>query len=223
MFDYYKMLWWDSFSEKYFDYLIELIKKINIETHHDLACWSWHFVWKMLKNNFFSTGSNISDEQIKIAQDRYWEKYFSVKDMTDFELDKKVDLITCNNDAINHLYSLSEWEELFTCVYKNLNEKWYFIFDFHTLDKINNTEKSINQYQLEEYDIEDLEESIWNNFYRSKAIIKFNNKIIKILKSYHTSFNYKNIMDILLLSWFRKYIELSISTKERKYILAFKN
>ncbi len=225
MFDYYEVLDWDSFSKKYFLYVKEIVlKKNNILTHHDLACWSWYFVNQMLLNWIISTWSNISDEQISIAKCRYWQEYFSIKDMTDFSLDSKVDFITCNNDAINHLYSIEQWWLLFKNVYNNLNEKWYFLFDFHTLKKIKLLEKNISNFSLSWFNILSSEEYIWNNFYRSNCVIYNNldNSILKILSSYHTSFSEDEVYSSLLHSWFKNYRILSISNSNRIYILAFK-
>ena len=225
MFDYYKLLGWDSFSEKYFEYVKKnILSNKSIFTHHDLACWSWNFVNRMREYGIESSWSNISHDQIEIASARYGDAWFSIKDMTDFSLDKKVDIITCNNDAINHLYSIKEWEKVFKKSYNNLNKVWYFLFDYHTLYKINNVDYSSGEMDTTDYSINYFEASIWNNFYHSvgKIISKKDLNVKMILKSYHTSFEDTKIINGLLQAWFKKYVTLGLSSKNRVYILAFK-
>ena len=225
MFDYYKILLWDHFTEKYFQYVRDnVLKKIDVKTHHDLACGSGYFVDRVNNLGIASSWSNISHQQIEIAQERYTAKNYTIKDMANLSLDTQVDFITCNNDAINHLYSFQEWRELFTNVYNNLNKKGFFLFDYHTLEKINNTKYTKNTMRVEDFSIEDIEESIGNNFYRSSWTISDTKtgEVKLILKSYHTSFSHEEIQNTLTEVWFKKILHLDLSTKDRVYILAFK-
>lgn len=225
MLDYYKILNWDTFSVDYFNYLhTNLLPKLEVKTHHDLACGSWIFVDNMTKIWYESSGSNIAFDQIELAKKRYKNIDFLIKDMTDFSLEAPVDLITCNNDAINHLYSFYEWVELFRWVYNNLNNKWYFIFDFHTLEQINNAKKDELKYNKDNFLITFSEQWIGNNFYRSswRIIDKDSGKCIKILKSYQTSFDENAVYQALKKVWFSRYSFLDISTSKRKYVIAFK-
>ncbi len=225
MLDYYKILDWDTFSVNYFNYLQKnILPELCIKSHHDLACWSWIFVDNMCKNGYSSSWSNIAFDQIQLAKNRYPNLNFSIKDMTDFSLKNPVDLITCNNDAINHLYSFYEWEELFGCVYRNLNKCGYFIFDFHTLEQVRDENENKKSHEKDNYLIDFYEKGIGNDFYRSawKIIDKESWECIKILKSYQTSFENDRIYSALKVAWFSDYVFLCKSDSTRKYILAFK-
>lgn len=61
---------------------------------------------------------------------------FIYGDMTDFELNDKFDIITCNYNAINELNGLDSWLKLFKLAYNHLNNGGFFSFDINTLLKL---------------------------------------------------------------------------------------
>ena len=54
----------------------------------------------------------------------------------EFNLQRKFDLISCNRDVVNMFTNWTQWEQFFTTVYKHLNKKGLFVFDFYTKKKL---------------------------------------------------------------------------------------
>jgi len=85
-----------------------------------------------------SSGLDISKEMIKKARRNFPNLTYRVCDMRDFTLRKKVDLITCNFDSINHLLKYSDWKLVFKNSYESLAPGGRFLFDMNTLFSVNN-------------------------------------------------------------------------------------
>lgn len=57
-------------------------------------------------------------------------------DMSNFNLDKTYDNIICFCDSINYLLDLDSLKSMFKVVYKHLNNHGVFMFDMHSLDRL---------------------------------------------------------------------------------------
>jgi SAM-dependent methyltransferase len=58
--------------------------------------------------------------------------------MRNFNLETKFDVILCNNNSINHLLSLEDWENFFDMAYKHLKKDGILIFDILTIFEFEN-------------------------------------------------------------------------------------
>ena len=225
----YNTFLWQEFSQDLFRRLEIFLYKWKISSHLDIACGTGDFVYLTRKIGIDSYGLDVSKEMILKARKNYPGIKFGVSDMRDFKLKRKIDLITCNFDSINHLLKFFEWEKTFQNVFDNLLIGGKFLFDINTLYAINNFDKKFNVKMGE--DIMEMKTSP-----RGKDILVFDVKsksgnkpesetIHEVVKE--TSFEYLKIKKSLLKIGFTNVRifnkELGInSSKIRKYILAIK-
>ena len=130
-----------------YDGWVELTKKyLSLDsTILDLACGSGTFAISLANNGYKVKGLDLSREIIEVAKEKmktnHVEIDFQVKDMTNFKYDEQFDVITCFFDSVNFL-TKDEVAKMMECVYNNLKDGGYFIFDLFTLSKMkvfNNT------------------------------------------------------------------------------------
>lgn len=224
MLDFHKMLWFDKVYDETFVNIFPIFQKLWIKNCHNIASESWYFA-KLLNDNWIKTkGSDVFSGIVSLSKYRYPEMEFSVKDMRDFVLDEKVDLIVCVDGCINHVFSLDEVFETFESVYKNLEEKWYFYFEFWTENEVSekNEFSTYKKFEIDGFQITQRERRLGNNIHNMMTKIEKDWEIVDILNAYHTSFNYEDVIKLLYKAWFKKHLELNFSDKFSKKILAFK-
>lgn len=224
MIDFHKMLWFDKVYDETFVNIFPIFQKLWIKNCHNIASESWYFA-KLLNDNWIKTkGSDVFSGIVNLSKYRYPEMEFSVKDMRNFVLDEKVDLIVCVDGCINHVFSLDEVFETFESVYKNLETKWYFYFEFWTENEVSekNEFSTYKKFEIDGFQITQRERRLGNNIHNMMTKIEKDWKIVDILNAYHTSFNYEDVIKLLYKAWFKKHLELNFSDKYSKKILAFK-
>lgn len=224
----YNIFKWHEFSQDLFKRLEFFLYEWKINTHYDMACGTGEFSYLVKKAGVDSVGGDISPEMIKKAKNNYPQLKYEVSDMRDISLKKKVDLITCNFDSINHLLRFSDWVKTFKSVYNNLEEGGRFLFDVNTLYIINNY-KDTDEVLMDGFKLN------INIYPRKNNILVFdiesselnekNSKIKEVVKE--TSFEYKKIKKTLKNIGFKKVVifndKLGVkNTKKRLYILAEK-
>lgn len=95
----------------------------------ELAAGSALFSALLEKEGMEVTALDIS-EKMKEAALKNFSGTYLIGDMTDFNLHKQYDLITCVVDSINYLNE-DQLNKCFQCVYKHLKPGGRFIFDSH--------------------------------------------------------------------------------------------
>ncbi len=115
----------------------------------DLACGSGTLASLLSVEGYSVDGLDLSSEMISLANDKFKAYHILndlyVCDMTNFNLDKKYDCITCYFDSVNHLQTLDDVKNMMDCVYNHLNDNGLFIFDVFSKSKyyeMNNTDIS---------------------------------------------------------------------------------
>lgn len=133
-----------SFAKKRAEVLSDFIlhNQLNVNSVLDLGSGTGIFLdltQKELKYDF-GVGLDFSKKMIEFSKANIKNKKlkFIYGDMTNFNLDEKFDLVTCNYDAINHLSEFEEWKKTFENAYNYLNQKGVFAFDFNTVLKFKN-------------------------------------------------------------------------------------
>ena len=105
----------------------------------DLACGSGTLAISLANSGYDVSGLDLSAEIINVAKEKakmnHVDINFSIKDMTNFSYEEKFDVITCYFDSVNFL-TTGEVSKMMDCVYNNLNDGGYFIFDLFTLSKM---------------------------------------------------------------------------------------
>ncbi|MBO4412685.1 MAG: class I SAM-dependent methyltransferase [Clostridia bacterium] len=133
-----------SFCESRKNCLTSYIRQHNLKLNKvlDLASGTGLFL-DLLQKEFNiekCVGLDFSENMVAYAKKHYKNKHikFVNGDMTNFNLNERFDLITCNYDAINHLSTFENWVEMFKNVFNNLSEGGIFTFDFNTVENMKN-------------------------------------------------------------------------------------
>ena len=153
--DNYSLLakYYDSLlqDEESLSYWLEYIEEEPFETVLELASGSGVMAGILKRKGYSIIASDISKEMKEAAKANYDGEYL-ILDMSDFHLDRKFDLILCICDSINYLEA-DELDRMFKCVYEHLNDGGRFVFDMHSMKRI---EEFRDEY-IEEGHIEDVD------------------------------------------------------------------
>ena len=122
------------------------IKKYNPKATSvlEIACGTGA-VLKLMEKKYTVSGLDFSLEMLNIAKKKIKKGNFYHKDMANFSLNKKFDVVLCIFDAINHLINMRDWDKTFKNASIHLNPKGLFIFDINTLAKWDRFEKTNNE------------------------------------------------------------------------------
>ena len=105
----------------------------NGDTILDLACGSGTLLTMLKLKGYDCEGLDLSSDIIDIANEKAKINHlripYYVEDMTDFNLNKQYDMITCFFDSVNFLKTKEDIDNMFTCVKKHLKKGGLFIFD----------------------------------------------------------------------------------------------
>lgn len=129
--------------EKRCEYIKSFFEKYNItgKTVLDLACGTCSVTLPLAKCGYKIVGVDLSEEMLEIASEKLFEcgcDFSLIKaNMTDFALPERADAAVCSLDSINHLNSLGDVKNAFSCVYDSLKENSIFVFDVNTIYKHN--------------------------------------------------------------------------------------
>ena len=82
-------------------------------------------------------GMDLSVDMLTIANQKSNEVRWLEGDMTSFKLNQKFNIITIFCDSLNYLSSSKEVKETFNKVYQHLTDDGVFLFDVHTVHKMN--------------------------------------------------------------------------------------
>lgn len=119
-----------STKVSFFQSLIEKYSP-NAESVLEVACGTGTLI-EGLSKSYVVAGLDLSPEMVTVAKAKMPENDIRVADMTDFDLDKKFDVVMCVFDSINHLPELPMWSATFEKAAAHLNDNGLFIFDFNT-------------------------------------------------------------------------------------------
>lgn len=106
--------------------------------HLDLACGTGPHVRYFIDLGFQSSGLDINQPMLDIAMRRCPEAQFSLQNMTEFEVEQKLDLITCFLYSIHYSPGIKALKACITSVHKALNSGGLFCFNSVDKHKINN-------------------------------------------------------------------------------------
>lgn len=103
------------------------------DTILDLACGSGTLLTMLKLKGYDCEGLDLSSDIIDIANEKAKINHlripYYVEDMTNFNLNKQYDMITCFFDSVNFLKTKEDINNMFTCVKKHLKKDGLFIFD----------------------------------------------------------------------------------------------
>jgi len=133
------------------EFLNELIFKYNSKNKKDItiletACGTGIVAKEFQKIGYDITGLDINEKMIKEAKKNLSEEKLILADMTNFDLQKKFDVILCNYNSICHLLSWQDWQKFFEMSQKHLEENGILIFDINTLFEFENITREFAQF-----------------------------------------------------------------------------
>jgi SAM-dependent methyltransferase len=103
----------------------------------DIACGTGQHI-QNLKEHFTAEGLDLDPELVSIARERNPGLVFHQEDMTDFELQKKFDVITCLFSSIGYVKTLENLYRTISCMRQHLVpggiliiEPWFTPGDWH--------------------------------------------------------------------------------------------
>lgn len=123
---------------------LKYIEEEKFESVLELASGSGVMAGILKKKGYNIIASDISEAMREAAKANYEGEYL-ILNMTDYDLNKKFDLILCICDSVNYLYD-EELDKFFECAARHLNEKGRLIFDMHHKKRLN----EFNEQYIEE-------------------------------------------------------------------------
>ncbi len=184
--DYYdEIIRWNWYNlQDEVELIDELIQKnsnmwaINIL---EVAVWTWVIAKELEKLWYNIIWLDISEKMLEKAKKNIDEKKLLLWDMRNFELNKKFDIILCNNNSINHLLTIEDWKKFFSKAYIHLKKWWILIFDILTIFEFENITRDFRWFFNVKEDTICLEMFKKENYYKwlIKMFIKQEDKYIK--------------------------------------------
>jgi SAM-dependent methyltransferase len=137
--------------------------EVNGQTLLDLGCGTGELSIRLAREGFKVTGVDLSGDMLAVAHAKAAEAGVSIpffeQNMADLEGQGEFDIITIFCDSLNYLPSEEDVIQTFLNVFQHLKDQGIFLFDVHSLYKIN--EVFINQtFALNDDKIA----YIWNSF-----------------------------------------------------------
>lgn len=124
----------DSLYPKWLDYVA---KYVNPDTSIlELGCGSGRLAELLIEKGYNYAGLDNSNDMLTLAQERVPQALLIERDMTDLEDLPNYDAIISFNDSVCYLPDEATVEKLFQSVYQQLSAKGVFLFDVHSVDKI---------------------------------------------------------------------------------------
>ncbi|MGJ8690912.1 MAG: class I SAM-dependent DNA methyltransferase [Thalassotalea sp.] len=120
---------------------IQRLNKIfgnNGDLHLDLACGTGPHVRHFIDFGYQSSGLDINQPMLDIASARCPEAQFTLQNMSSFNTDYPLDLITCFLYSIHYNQNIEKLKECVMTVHKALNTQGVFCFNAVDKNKINN-------------------------------------------------------------------------------------
>ncbi|MED1607463.1 class I SAM-dependent methyltransferase [Cytobacillus kochii] len=129
----------------------------------DLACGTGELSLRLAKKGYEVTGADLSNNMLAVAQKKAASEALSIQfleqDMSQLDEIGCYDIITIFCDSLNYLQSEDEVKSTFSGVYEHLADDGLFMFDVHTVHKIDDL--FVNQtFALNEEDVS----YIWQSF-----------------------------------------------------------
>lgn len=122
--------------------IIDICKEegINFESYLDLACGTGNLTREVAKSFKHIWGVDLSEDMLTEADRKLREEKIKgrlvVQDISELQLNRKFDLITCCLDSTNYILEEEDVESYFKAVREHLNHNGMFIFDINSYYKL---------------------------------------------------------------------------------------
>lgn len=138
----YDALMTDAPYEKWTDFVNEQARKSEIKERKllDLACGTGELSIRLAESGWQVTGVDIAEDMLTVAQQKAHASglpiHFYKQDMTKLEGLEQYDVITIFCDSLNYIRDEDELQNVFSSIFKFLKEDGLFMFDVHTVYKM---------------------------------------------------------------------------------------
>ena len=138
----YNEFGWNYYPEIFGQQLLQWLGSHHIQPKNamDLACGTGILCQILHQEGIAASGMDFSSGMIDIARASCPEIHYDVADMITYRPKAQFDLVTCTGDAINHIGSLSDVEQIFRNVYTYTAPGGRFIFDILNEKEVSTSE-----------------------------------------------------------------------------------
>ncbi|WP_163653020.1 class I SAM-dependent methyltransferase [Listeria sp. PSOL-1] len=158
----YDQLMDEELYDEWLSFTLSLIKQEGGKVL-DLACGTGEFLLRMKLAGFDASGVDLSSEMLNVAAKKFAQIEMEVplyeQNMTTLNLPYQVDLVTCFCDSLNYLETEKDLDETLAAVYKTLSFQGIFLFDVHSIYKMDVGFKDYSYGDSDEFVA-----TIWNSF-----------------------------------------------------------
>lgn len=119
-----------KFSKLFYRQLKPLLNEPILEC----ACGSGDLLIEIQKD-FYATGLDLDQQMLELAKKK-GAKNLVLGDMLDLSPFKNLNTVLCVGDSLNYLIEKESVEKFFNEVYSSLNPGGRFIFDMHTINRL---------------------------------------------------------------------------------------
>ena len=137
---YYDSLMEPSFYEEYLQFILD---HVDFETVLELGCGTGITAINLAKLDKTVYATDLSKQMLEVAKENAMsanvDLMLAKADMTDFAINEPVDLVLCLCDSLNYVTNPKKVLRTFKNVHQALKRNGTFIFDVHSLHKVNHT------------------------------------------------------------------------------------
>ncbi len=127
----YNQFGWNFYPESFSEELLAFLEAnhIAVSSCLDLGCGTGVLCGCLHAHGIEAEGIDFSQGMVDVAKANYPALHFEQADMIQLHPTRRYDLVTCTGDALNHIFSPADVEQIFANVYQALHEGGLFIFD----------------------------------------------------------------------------------------------
>lgn len=148
---YYDSLMEESFYENYLKFILN---QGDFNSVLELGCGTGIIAVELAKLNKEIYATDLSEDMLVVAKERAIDQDVNIMlgrlDMTDFRVNQQLDEILCLCDSLNYIHSKNQVLKVFENVYKALKPGGRFIFDVHSMHKVNNVFTNYHEHYEED-------------------------------------------------------------------------
>lgn len=148
--------YYDSLMDEqfYHDYYQFINRHASFSSVLELGCGTGEIAIRLAKDNKIVYATDISKDMLEVARLKAMEADVDILlgrvDMTDFSVDRQVDLILCLCDSLNYVTNTTGVKSTFKNCYHALKKTGTFIFDINSIYKMEHTLNNYHEHDEDE-------------------------------------------------------------------------
>lgn len=168
---YDELIYEDIDYKKIGEFILSLCSEYNINRDHylDLACGTGNVSVEIAHNFKERFLVDLSQDMLEEAYEKFRRKKIKAnivcQDMTELDLNRKFDLITCVLDSTNYILEDEDLKKYFESVINNLSDDGLFLFDINSYYKLSD----ILGNNIYTYNTEDVY-YVWENIFEDEIV-----------------------------------------------------